>query len=293
MATSSVVQDMSSFSTDAKFRAWGAACNAALTASGLTQTADTGQINWTTVARPTVANTKQGYEIWRFNDTLQSTRPIFLRFDYGSSGNSSGTNPGTWLTVGTATDGAGNISGVGMPVTQGSSETNFSFNTVAQIQASYSASAGALFTNFGQRAGTGNYGLWVVARTCDSSTGVTTGDGVVVYNHGVVTAPKIACASYSPAQNYASRNPGSGSLSPAASVTGGTAVQLYKNYALIPTPYGTNGAVSYYTSDITANAVFSASPFGATHSYQALGVTYAPGHDSSNSASMVGAYIWE
>lgn len=48
------------------------------------------------------------YEIWRMNDTLQATFPVFLKFEYGSSA-SGNVAPDIFVTVGTATDGAGNI----------------------------------------------------------------------------------------------------------------------------------------------------------------------------------------
>lgn len=63
--------------TDAAFRTWGLAYNAKLAAAGLVQTADTGQIDWATVLAATAINTVQGYEIWRFDDALQATVPVF------------------------------------------------------------------------------------------------------------------------------------------------------------------------------------------------------------------------
>jgi len=46
------------------FRVWGSAVSNALAEIGLTKTADTGQIDWTTVAF--IANSFSGYEIWQF-----------------------------------------------------------------------------------------------------------------------------------------------------------------------------------------------------------------------------------
>ena len=92
--------------TDAAFRTWGSAISSALTTIGLTNTSDTGQINWTTVTRPT-ANTMAGYEIWRFNDTLQSTRPIFIKLEYGTGSNV--LYPHMVASIGTGSDGAGTL----------------------------------------------------------------------------------------------------------------------------------------------------------------------------------------
>lgn len=107
------------FATDAEFREWAQAIHDALIAVGMTQTADTGQINLATVAKPAAANTAQGYEIWRFSDTLQSTRPIYIKIEYGSSAGSA-TRGSLWFTTGTITNGAGTITGQGLTRSQAS-----------------------------------------------------------------------------------------------------------------------------------------------------------------------------
>lgn len=94
---------------DAGFRAWGQVWSTNLAALGWVKTADTGQIDWGTVTKPTVANTVAGFEIWRMNDTLQASAPIFLKIEYGTG--TSATTSSLWITVGFATDGAGNIIG--------------------------------------------------------------------------------------------------------------------------------------------------------------------------------------
>lgn len=93
----------------ATFRAYGLAISNAIAAAGWVKTADTGQIDWATVANPGT-NTVAGYEIWRMADSLQATRPVFMKVEYGR--NQQG-GPGIWLTVGTATDGAGTLSASG------------------------------------------------------------------------------------------------------------------------------------------------------------------------------------
>lgn len=97
-----------SSSTDALFRDWGSKLSAAIQSVGLVKTDDTGQINWSTV---TIGTGIRGYEIFRFNDTLQSSAPIFIKIEYGHQ-----TSTTTYVlfrtTVGKGTDGAGNITGV-------------------------------------------------------------------------------------------------------------------------------------------------------------------------------------
>jgi hypothetical protein len=102
--------------TDANFRIWGKFFSDSLTSAGIVQTSDTGQINWATVTAPAAINTKQGYEIRRFADTLQATKPVYIKFSFGSGG--AAGRPSVWVTIGTGSDGAGNITSVLMAETQ-------------------------------------------------------------------------------------------------------------------------------------------------------------------------------
>ena len=93
--------------TDALFRAWSQFIFDGMIAGGWVQTADTGQINFATVTRPTIANNARGYVILRMDDALQATVPVYLRLDFGSGG--AANNMGLWVTLGAASDGAGAI----------------------------------------------------------------------------------------------------------------------------------------------------------------------------------------
>jgi hypothetical protein len=109
MSTRSVSQAFSN-NSDANFRLWGKWISDGFSAFGWVQTSDTGQINWTTVLAPTLATTFMGYEIWRMNDTLQSTYPLFIKIEYGSA--VAAATPAMAITYGTGSDGAGNLTGV-------------------------------------------------------------------------------------------------------------------------------------------------------------------------------------
>lgn len=106
-ATTNTVLDQS---TDAAFRVWVAELITMLfTTLGMTQTADTGQINTSTVTRAASANTAAGYVIGRFNDTAQSTSPVFFKLEFGSG--STNSVPAMWMTVGTGSNGSGTLTG--------------------------------------------------------------------------------------------------------------------------------------------------------------------------------------
>lgn len=96
--------------TDENFRTWGKAISDGIAAVGLVKVADAGTVNWATAVRgATVAS--WGFEIWRFDDALQATHPVFIKVEYGA-GNSSAVGqsvPQLWVTIGKGADGAGGI----------------------------------------------------------------------------------------------------------------------------------------------------------------------------------------
>lgn len=126
--------------TDAEFRAQVQFFHDTF-ALGLTQTADTGQINISTVTRPLASSTVMGYEVWRFNDTLQATKPVFIKVEYGS-GNGSQHQFSVWITIGSASSGAGAISGSPFLV-----RTQFyGGNTAANLQQAFGSAANNRFS---------------------------------------------------------------------------------------------------------------------------------------------------
>lgn len=82
--------------------------------SGFVQTGDTGQITLETAGSGTSAS-DFGYAIFRFDDALQATHPIYFKVEFGIYPTS--TRQGEFLTVGKGSDGAGNLSGILAPRT--------------------------------------------------------------------------------------------------------------------------------------------------------------------------------
>jgi len=91
------------------FRAWGSAVSTAL-GQMLTRVTQTGEINWATVTAPASGNTFQGFEVYRLNDSLHPTAPVFIKFEYGSS--ASASVHAIRITIGKGADGSGNITNV-------------------------------------------------------------------------------------------------------------------------------------------------------------------------------------
>lgn len=125
MANTFSVTSVLDHTTDAAYHAWVAEVISALVTSiGLTQTADTGQTTNGGTTRPGV-NTAGGYIILRFNDTAQSTSPVFIKLEFGTGGTT--TSPQMWITVGQGSNGSGTLTGTLIPrsqVGQGSPATS-------------------------------------------------------------------------------------------------------------------------------------------------------------------------
>ena len=86
------------------FRAWGSELSAQI-GTILTRVPQTNDIDWVTVNLPS-SGSYGGSEVYRFNDTSQSTAPIFIKFEYGRV---STANVQIRATVGKTQDGDGGI----------------------------------------------------------------------------------------------------------------------------------------------------------------------------------------
>lgn len=118
----------------ADFRAWATAVRDQLTAAGLTRTSDTGQIDLTTVSAPAI-NTYAGYDIFQFTDSDQTDTPIFFKLEYGKAANTA--RPALRLTLGTASNGSGTITGADSAQTIASPGGSVILNNNDYMGASY------------------------------------------------------------------------------------------------------------------------------------------------------------
>lgn len=141
----------------------------------LARNSDTGQVNWATI--PTESSGVRDYEIFAFTGSLQATAPIFIRVDYQGGGSGS-----VHTTVGTTTDGAGNLGGLTV--------AKLAMNVVGvdsymNNKMAYAASDGTSYWTFHYcldpvASGADGMGAVVVERTRDNS-GNATGDGFHVW----------------------------------------------------------------------------------------------------------------
>lgn len=166
-----------SHSTDAGFRAWVAEFINMLTGAGLVRTSDTGQVNEASVNRPST-NAWAGYAIFRFNDALQATAPIYLRIQFGTG--SSGAYPGISIQMGTGTNGAGTLTGL---VTQEHIIRANSFPGTATdypSRAVHTAGFAAIAFKIGGLSATSHAGLGFIVQRTVNSSGSPTAEGAML-----------------------------------------------------------------------------------------------------------------
>jgi hypothetical protein len=84
MPTASVVLN-NAVASDAALQTYVTNMRSTMIAAGMTRVPDTvvtGQIDPTTVVRPASGAALVGFEIWQLNDSLQTTKPVYLRIEY-------------------------------------------------------------------------------------------------------------------------------------------------------------------------------------------------------------------
>lgn len=258
--------------SDAEFRAWGSWISGNISTFGWVLVSDSGDLDWGTITKAGAANTSQGYEIWRMNDALQATVPIFMKLEYGSA-NSTANSLGFWLTIGKGSDGAGTITNVIW------SRRQIGHNgPTATVLASYMSGTSnrlqmALFS--GGSAEVLRTIILSIERTVDAN-GAATGTGVyVICNQGIQTASAIGCC-YG---DYATGDKGYettiGALFPKQGTgSNGSDIALYPifyNKAGGPFLNPAIGAICSFTSNVTLNTTYTVTMYGTTMTFIGCG----------------------
>jgi len=275
-------------SSTATFRLWGKALSDALEAVGFIKTADTGQIDWTSVSVPGTS-TYAGYEIRRLSDTLQATTPVFAKIEYGTG--SSSTYPKLQITVGRETDGAGNIIGV--------SATAITFGGGAQSATAYDCyvSGGEGYVAFGlyiTSSTTSHPWLFYLARPRDAN-GTLNEQGINIVGQSASATfyhqwlPEIGSpVPYTPAGGPFCSGPKSGTGAYGSTVG---IFPIFTNMGFAAHPDGIGIAV--FAADIGAGGqVISVSVFGANHDFVSCGVG-SGGFINGNSTASTLLLRWE
>lgn len=116
MATSQQQMKISA-ATVAEYIAWARVLGERLAAFGWVKAGDTGQVDWVAAPPATLPGaTYRDFEIYRMNDALQATSPVFLKLEY--------QNARIRLSMGKGSNGAGLLTGAGSLYT-GAADVNW------------------------------------------------------------------------------------------------------------------------------------------------------------------------
>lgn len=265
--------------TDATFRTWGSTVSDLWQDVGLTKTADTGQIDWTTVTRP-ASTGFAGYEIFKLDtDTQHSSFGLFIRVDYGCVVTGASYYQRLGIQIGSSTNGAGTLSGI-----TGTQRIFAAAGTSSSSLTHYCSSGDGYFAYAGAwSAGTNSTTalfnqVFVIERLRDN-TGAPTANGIYTFFGGVtgtntsdgytqiIRSDDLVTA-------YATSSSGLrlGGYVPNLSGNRGTDLYLYTHQ---PADYAIyNPCLSnlfYYSTDLTAGVDITVSMYGTNRTFKPLG----------------------
>lgn len=270
--------------TDAHFRGWVQAISDGLQTGGLTKTADSGQINTATVTKPGGTSTSQGYEIRQFTDALSGTKPVVFKIEYGS-GTGSANEPAIWLTIGTGSDGSGNITG-----------TTLLARTMIRCNGATSSSV-----SFAINVDTSRFTLAMNAYTASTVTAVnlerSKDSSLADSNEGLILDWFFATAGsfrYLPfVGTIPTAETDGGAIHPSTDTTvAGSDVGVFP---MNPTNFGFQvnsplGWQCYRTNEITSDTIITVNIDGSNHDYLALGQRCAVSTRTGNNPGMLMRY---
>lgn len=261
--TSNLVCDNSSL---ANFKSWAQSISTAFSTFGWTQTTDTGQVNWSSIA--SVPSSTFVYEVWKAADALASTMPIFVKVEYGFSA----TSIQFRITVGTGSNGSGTINGITMSSTPWNISGGGNGNQgVSTFPCYFSGTAGEIRVAMWNSGNLINY--FFIERSKDTS-GNNTADYVTAgSNNSTTTIGQTRQQSISSTLQYVQ---GSGICNACPFLTTGFDNSTVSCYPCFPhlgkigNPY--LGTMVAYAADAATNTTVTvASMYGSTHTYIAIG----------------------
>lgn len=125
MGNALIYRSHSVASTVSDLKLLGSAISAGFSSAGLVKMSDTGTIDWDAVSSLPANSSTIGTEMWRFNDSLQATKPIYIKVVYHKG---IGDSLLMSFGVGSGTDGALNITGTYLSLTALTASPSTSYN---------------------------------------------------------------------------------------------------------------------------------------------------------------------
>src|SRR5258708_8690317 len=164
-------------STLANFKLWAQPISAFFSTATWTQSADTGQVNWSTIGA-VPGSGAYVYEIWQPNDGLTT---FYVKMEYG---NVSGTNcPGLKISIGAGTNGAGTLTGFVMGPQQVCGTSYTPASTTVTYECNFSGAAGRIGVMMWRTGTVGQQQFFAIERSVNSS-GAYTSSHVTLFVSG-------------------------------------------------------------------------------------------------------------
>ena len=253
--------------TTAASRAYVALFETVLTAGGWIQTADTGQTASGSFIAGTTLLTSNGYQVWRMNDALQGSFPVFVKLEWGTG---VATNSfGMWITIGTGSNGSGTITGIlgarmalSANTVYASSVPSYVSATSSRLTAYCSYDTGALV------------GVFFDLERSKDSTGADTSSGVIFQS---MSGNSLIQAQYLPFSGVTRAVQATFSapvvLSLGSLADGGGNIGMVPLLPQSPTgPVNPGfGALAYFGTDLTVAQMISVTVRGGSHTYFTAG----------------------
>lgn len=266
---------------EAGFRAWVGEISAGFQACGMVKTADTGQLDPATVLKPTTAGMIAGYEIFRFSDTLQATKPIFFKIEYGQGPTGWAAQQQIFVTFGTGSNGAGTLTGPLSGrisfISPGSSTANTHVGP-----AYWSGDGSGVAAVLGDRTDR----PWMVLnfeRTRNPTDGAAVGEGVLCYSWCGDAYNALNTHNWVMYPTNGRTNPGGWyrgpipctTIVPQGLSTGivGTDVYMWPQYASYPSLYPHMNIYTYAAQDVARGTEFPMTALGVSRTYKAFDFT--------------------
>ena len=285
MAVSSPTM-LTAFASNEEFRAWAQAIHDALIAVGMVQTADTGQVDLTTVNKPGTANNSAGYRIYRFSDALQATAPVFIKIEFGTGADAS--RPSLWTTVGNNTNGAGTLTGQVSTRVQSAPSA-----TPATGLCRFSGATNRLMMNLYFAEANGRSMILCVERSHDAN-GDDNGTAALILQSTTVGGARTSSLPLAGGALFTTTNKYIYSAQPVDDTTGGVGPDVVIYPAHFPARHSrgpAKNAVVYAEADFPSDTAFSVDPYGGANN-----ITYrgsGPGGSFQPSAAWRVAYRYD
>lgn len=248
-----------------------------ITAAGLVQTTDAGQLDSSSITSTPGYSSGFGYHMFKFPDTQQSTMPIFVRLTYGTNQG----YPSVQYIVGASTNGAGSISD---PIVNGSTGINGS-STVVNSYACYTGGTFNMVLGYGIASGIENNNcvLSLAVDRARDAAGTSLNNGYLAEGASGTFGVQVLSRSWygpgSPAANY-NFMPSLIPSNSAPSTAEGPNVNVFRHYSMVPGVRPQLGMLTYMYSEFGALTPFTATVLGAQHTYMPMG--YAMNYWSAN-----------